>query len=63
MASMIKDYDTNTLVPSCSIQVRQVDRARLNKIRGEHDLRTYSDVVCFLLNKLDREREEKQKVN
>ena len=50
MATLIKDSETDTLVDACSIQIPKTDRARLNKIRGENDLRTFSDAIKFLLN-------------
>lgn len=49
MVSLIRDNVNSNMVPSCSIQIPKSDRAKLNKIRGESDLRTYCDVVKFLL--------------
>ncbi len=50
----IKDSDTGTLVPACSIQIPKTDRARLNKIKGDNDLKTFSDAIKYLLNKHEK---------
>jgi hypothetical protein len=53
MVSLIKDNEKANMVPSCSIQIPVSDRARLNKIKGDQDLRTFSDTVKFLLKYYD----------
>ena len=57
MVTLIKDSDTDKLVPACSIQIPKTDRARLNKIKGENDLKTFSDSLKLLL----KEHENKKK--
>lgn len=54
MVTLIKDSDTDKLVPACSIQIPKTDRARLNKIKGDNDLKTFSDAVKYLLDIYDK---------
>lgn len=56
MVTLIKDSDTDKLVPACSIQIPKTDRARLNKIKGENDLKTFSDALKLLLKEYEKKK-------
>lgn len=58
MVTSIKDSDTNELVPACSIQIPIADRARLNKIKGDNDLKTFSDAVKHLLDLYEKKKKK-----
>ena len=37
-----------------SVEITKLDKARLNKVRGENDLRNYSQAIKLLLDKYFR---------
>ena len=58
MVTLIKDSDLDELVPACSIQIPKSDRARLNKIKGENDLKTFSDAIKFLIKEYTNKKKK-----